>query len=175
MKRLFIKICGITSPEDAALAVEAGADAIGFVFWRRSPRNLTPERAAAIAREIPDAILRVGVFVDASAPEIKAAAEAVGLDLLQLHGEEPPAALAGLSRPVLKAVRVGRGFSHDEALLYVATAAGILAPDHYLRFGLEPLSRIVGTMRKSPSARPTKGFVPSLMLWDPGAAPLDHS
>ncbi len=124
--RLLVKICGITSPEDAVLAVDAGADAIGFVFWPRSPRTLTPEQAAAIAREVPDAVLRVGVFVDASAGEMTAVADAVGLDLLQLHGKEPPSALAGLPRPVLKAVRVGRGFSHDDALRYVATAAGVL-------------------------------------------------
>jgi phosphoribosylanthranilate isomerase len=124
--RLLVKICGITSPEDAALAVDAGADAIGFVFWPRSLRAMAPEHAAAIARGIPDAVLRVGVFVDASAEDMTAAADAAGLDLLQLHGEEPPSALAGLPRPVLKAVRVGRGFSHDDALRYVATAAGIL-------------------------------------------------
>ncbi len=137
--RLLVKICGITSPEDAALAVDAGADAIGFVFWPRSPRTVTPEQAAAIARGVPDAVLRVGVFVDASAREMTAAADAAGLDLLQLHGEETPSALAGLPRPVLKAVRVGRGFSHDEALRYVATAAGILVdtrlPGETLRGG----------------------------------------
>ncbi len=124
--RLLVKICGITSPEDAALAVDAGADAIGFVFWARSPRKVSPGRAAAIAREVPDAVLRVGVFVDASADEMKHVAEGVGLDILQLHGEEPPEALVRLPRPVLKAVRVGRAFSADEALRYVATAAGIL-------------------------------------------------
>ncbi len=124
--RLLVKICGITSEGDAALAVDAGADAIGFVFWPRSARKVSPERAAAIARELPDAVLRVGVFVDAPAEEMTRVADAVGLDLLQLHGEEPPAALAGLPRPVLKAIRVGPGFSRDEALRYVANAAGIL-------------------------------------------------
>jgi len=124
--RLLVKVCGITSSGDAALAVDAGADAIGFVFWPRSPRAVSPERAAAIARELPDAVLRVGVFVDASAEEMTGVADAVGLDLLQLHGEEPPSALVGLPRPVLKTVRVGHGFSQEEALRYVATAAGIL-------------------------------------------------
>jgi phosphoribosylanthranilate isomerase len=124
--RLLVKICGITSAGDAALAVEAGADAIGFVFWPRSPRHVSEEHAAAIAREIPEAVLRVGVFVDASAEEMTRLTEAVGLDVLQLHGEEPPSAIAALPRPALKAVRVGDGFSRDEALRYAASAAGIL-------------------------------------------------
>jgi phosphoribosylanthranilate isomerase len=124
--RLLVKICGITSAGDAALAVDAGADAIGFVFSPRSPRNVSPGHAAAIAREVPGAVLRVGVFVDASADEMKHVAESVGLDVLQLQGEEPPEALVRLPRPVLKAVRVGPAFSPDEALRYVATAAGIL-------------------------------------------------
>ena len=123
---LLVKVCGITSPTDAMLAVDAGADAIGFVFWPASPRKVTPEHAAGIARELPDAVLRVGVFVDASREEMSRVADAVGLDLLQLHGEEPPSALAGLPRPALKAVRVGRGFSQEEALRYAANAAGIL-------------------------------------------------
>ena len=125
-KQLLVKVCGITSSDDAAVAVDAGADAIGLVFWPRSPRAVSPERAATIARELPEVVLRVGVFVDASADEMRRVAESVGLDVLQLHGEEPPEALARLPRPVLKAVRVGRGFSPDEAMRYVGTAAGIL-------------------------------------------------
>ncbi len=124
--RLLVKICGITSAADAALAVDAGADAIGLVFWPRSPRNVSPEHAAAIAGDVPDAVLRVGVFVDASAEQMTRVADTVGLHLLQLHGEEPPSALAGLPRPVLKAVRVGPGFSQDDALRYAPAAAGIL-------------------------------------------------
>jgi phosphoribosylanthranilate isomerase len=84
------------------------------------------EHAAAIARDLPDSVLRVGVFVDASRDEIAGVADIVGLDLLQLHGDEPPSALAGLPRPALKAVRVGEGFSQEEALRYAADAAGIL-------------------------------------------------
>jgi phosphoribosylanthranilate isomerase len=124
--RLLVKVCGITSPEDAALVVDAGAHAIGLVFWPRSPRSVSPERAAAIVRELPDTVLRVGVFVDAPAEEMASVADVVGLDVLQLHGEEPPSALAGLPRPVLKAIRVGKGFSQDEALRYAGGAAGIL-------------------------------------------------
>jgi len=124
--RLLVKICGITSPADAALAVAAGADALGFVFWFMSPRKVDPARAVEIARDLPASVLRVGVFVDRPREEMDGIAEAVGLDLLQLHGDEPPEALAGLSRPVLKAVRVGKGFDAEEALRYSRCAAGLV-------------------------------------------------
>jgi phosphoribosylanthranilate isomerase len=124
--RLVVKVCGITSPADARLAAEAGADALGFVFWPGSPRRVTAVRAAEIVRELPETVLRVGVFVDAPREETARVADSVGLDLLQLHGDEPPEALRGLSRPALKAVRVGGGFAQDDALRYVPGAAGIL-------------------------------------------------
>jgi phosphoribosylanthranilate isomerase len=121
-----VKICGITSPADARVAVDAGADALGFVFWYMSPRRVAEERAAEIARDLPASILRVGVFVDAPREEMEKLADAVGLDVLQLHGDEPPEALAGLPRPVLKAVRVGRGFAEEEASRYAERAAGLV-------------------------------------------------
>ncbi len=125
-KRVLIKICGITSPEDGLLAAEAGADAVGFVFWAMSPRRVDVERAAAISRLLPPFVLRVGVFVDASPGEMARAADTVGLDLLQLHGDEPPEVFAALPRRALKAVRVGRGFKANEALRYARQAAGLL-------------------------------------------------
>ena len=76
-KRVLIKICGITSPEDGLLAAEAGADAVGFVFWAMSPRRVDVERAAAISRLLPPFVLRVGVFVDASRDEMARAADTV--------------------------------------------------------------------------------------------------
>ena len=126
MSRLFVKICGITTPEDARLAVEAGADALGFVFWPMSPRRVDPAAAAAIARELPPFVLRVGVFVNTPRQEMARIAEAVGLDILQLHGDEPPEALIGLPRRAIKAVRVGRGFVADDASRYVSVTAGLL-------------------------------------------------
>lgn len=126
MKRLFVKICGITSVEDARLAVDAGADALGFVFWPMSPRRTDPQRAAAIARELPPFVLRVGVFVDMARDEMARIADEVGLDLLQLHGDEPPEALGGLPRRALKAVRVGKGFTSEEARRYAGVASGLL-------------------------------------------------
>jgi len=124
--RLLVKICGIRSLEDARFAAESGADAVGFVFWYMSPRRVDPEQAAAITAELPESVLRVGVFVDAPRDEIERVSQQVGLDLLQLHGEEPPEALEGLSRPALKAVRVGPRFTAEEALRYSKTAQGIV-------------------------------------------------
>jgi phosphoribosylanthranilate isomerase len=126
MSRLFVKICGITTAADAECAIDAGADALGFVFWPMSPRRTTVEKAAEIARALPTTVRRVGVFVNETREEMARAADAVGLDLLQLHGDEPVDAIAGLPRPALKAVRVGKGFAQDEALRYAAVAAGIL-------------------------------------------------
>jgi phosphoribosylanthranilate isomerase len=125
MSRVFVKVCGITRAEDGLLAAEAGADAVGFVFYPMSPRRIEPERAAAIAREIPPLVARVGVFVDATREEMAQTAEVVGLDLLQLHGDEPPEALEDLPRRALKAVRVGKGFTPEDALRY-RTAAGVV-------------------------------------------------
>ena len=124
--RLLVKICGIRSLEDARFAAASGADAVGFVFWYMSPRRVDPEQAAAITAELPESVLRVGVFVDAPRDEIERVSQQVGLDLLQLHGEEPPEALEGLSRPALKAVRVGPRFTTGEALRYLKTAHGIV-------------------------------------------------
>jgi len=124
--RVFVKVCGITSVEDGQLAADAGADAVGFVFWPMSSRRVDAEKAARIARALPPFLLRVGVFVDAPAEEMQRVADQVGLDLLQLHGDESPESLGGLARRVLKAVRVGKGFTAEEALRYDGRAAGLL-------------------------------------------------
>jgi phosphoribosylanthranilate isomerase len=126
MTRIFVKVCGITTAEDAVLAAEAGADAVGFVFYPMSPRRVDPARAAEVARELPPFVARVGVFVDAPRDEMARTADAVGLDLLQLHGDEPPEALSDLPRRALKAIRVGTGFTHDAALRYEGRAAGLV-------------------------------------------------
>jgi phosphoribosylanthranilate isomerase len=125
-KRLFVKICGITSAEDAQAAIEAGADALGFVFWPKSPRYVTPEATAAITRELPPFVVRVGVFVDAPKAELTHTAEVAGLDLLQLHGQEPPDIFATLPRRALKALRVGDGYKSEEAVAFAGKAAGLL-------------------------------------------------
>lgn len=83
---MWIKICGITELEDAQLAVEAGADAVGFVF-AESPRRMTPEKVREITEKLPATIEKIGVFVDARLEEIAAACEIAGLSGVQLHGE----------------------------------------------------------------------------------------
>lgn len=82
-----VKVCGITSVEDARAAVEAGANALGFNFYSGSPRCITPSEACAISAETPGNYLRVGVFVNASEHDLRTTAESANLDVLQLHGE----------------------------------------------------------------------------------------
>jgi indole-3-glycerol phosphate synthase / phosphoribosylanthranilate isomerase len=124
--RVAVKICGITSVEDGLVAAQAGADAVGFVFWSGSPRRVDVAAARRIARALPPFVLRVGVFVDAPRAEMARAVEEVGLDLLQLHGREPPESLADLPRRAIKAVGVGEDFAPEDALRYEGRAAGIL-------------------------------------------------
>jgi phosphoribosylanthranilate isomerase len=124
--RLFIKICGITSLEDGLAAAEAGADAVGFVFWPGSPRRIDARRARAIGAKLPPSIVRVGVFVDAGHERLARTADEAGLDLLQLHGSEGPEAFATLPRRAWKALRIGDDFAPETALRYEGRAAGLL-------------------------------------------------
>lgn len=101
-----VKICGIRTASAALAAAEAGADAVGFVFYPPSPRFVPPARAAELARRLPPFVLRVGVFVNAPVQVVEEVAEQVGLDVVQLHGDEPPEVCARLRRRVIKAVRV---------------------------------------------------------------------
>ena len=101
-----IKFCGITRGEDAQAAVSLGADALGFVFYAPSPRYVDVARAAAIARELPPFVCKVGLFVNASAQEIDDACRRVALDVVQYHGDETPDDCARAPRPWIKAIRV---------------------------------------------------------------------
>ena len=101
-----VKICGITSLEDALTAVEAGADALGFVFYPRSPRHILPEQAADIIRKLPPFVQTVGLFVDEELSIVNENADRCGLDIIQLHGEEPPGYCSSVRRRVVKAFRV---------------------------------------------------------------------
>jgi phosphoribosylanthranilate isomerase len=100
-----VKICGITRLDDALAAAEAGADAVGFVFWEGSPRHVRPDEAARIAMRLPPFVARVGVFVDAPATRIRDIRDRVGLSAVQLHGNEPPEAAIQVPGPVVKAFR----------------------------------------------------------------------
>ena len=117
---MIVKICGITNPEDLEVAVEAGANALGFNFFPRSPRYVTPERAAALARQVPAGVLKVGVFVNEPAERIAKIAAQAALDVAQLHGE--CGAPAGLR--IWRAVAVGPGF--DPASLAGGDAEALL-------------------------------------------------
>ncbi len=100
-----VKICGITNLEDALAAVDYGADALGFVFYKGSPRYISPEAAKDIIRQLPPLITTVGVFVDEPVDHIEDMLKGIPLDIAQLHGHEPPEACI-LSRRVIKAIRV---------------------------------------------------------------------
>lgn len=101
-----VKICGITSREDAWAAVEAGADALGFIFVKGTPRYIEPEAAAAITAELPPFMTTVGVFVDRTPEEIEQIVGASGLSLAQLHGNESAPDCRRLRIPFVKAIRV---------------------------------------------------------------------
>ncbi|MFI5296263.1 MAG: phosphoribosylanthranilate isomerase [Thermodesulfovibrionales bacterium] len=100
-----VKICGITNLEDAMAAVDFGADALGFVFFRESPRHITPTEAAAIIRYLPPFIQSVGVFVDETAETIENTVASCSIDIIQMHGGEPPEK-CGFPRRVIKAIRI---------------------------------------------------------------------
>jgi phosphoribosylanthranilate isomerase len=125
-RRVIVKVCGITSLEDGRAAAAAGADAVGFVFWERSPRALGLVEARRIAHGLPPFVLRVGVFVDAPAAQVLRTSDEVGLDLVQLHGHESVEDCRAAPRRALKAVGVGPGFEPRTAVLFRDAAAGIL-------------------------------------------------
>lgn len=101
-----VKVCGITGAEDARVAVDAGADALGFIFVEGTPRFVTPDVVAPIVRGLPPFVTAVGVFWDHPAGHVKAVAEACGLGALQFHGDEKPEDLTGYTLPVIKTVKL---------------------------------------------------------------------
>jgi len=103
---MFVKICGITRLEDALAAADAGASAIGFVFWPNSPRFIDPYRARAIVRRLPPFVTPVGLFVDQPHEFIAGVSSLVRLGAVQLHGDETPAFASAIGLPVIKALPV---------------------------------------------------------------------
>ncbi len=103
-----VKICGITNLEDARVAADAGADALGFIFVEHTPRFVTPEQVAPIVRALPPFVTPVGIFWDQPAGHVKAVAEACRLRALQFHGDEKPEDLTGYALPVIKTLKVPR-------------------------------------------------------------------
>lgn len=129
-----VKICGITRVEDALEAARAGADAIGLVFFAGSPRCVMPAKAGEIIRALPPAVTTVGLFVNASAEEVRATLAEAPVELLQFHGDETPEFCRQFGRPYFKAVRMGPGVNliqyardyHDaKALLLDAFVEGL--------------------------------------------------
>ncbi|MGH7331561.1 MAG: phosphoribosylanthranilate isomerase [Candidatus Rokuibacteriota bacterium] len=114
MKTTRVKICGITNLEDAMTCVEAGADALGFIFVEKTPRFVTPEVVEPIIRALPPFVTPVGVFWNHPGGHVKAVAEACGLRALQFHGDEPPEDLTGYTIPVIKTIKLS-GTADDEA------------------------------------------------------------
>lgn len=131
--RTRIKICGLTREADVDAAVAAGADALGFVLYARSPRALTPARAGELARRLPPFVQPVLLFVNADGAQIAAGLDAVPGAVLQFHGDETPQACAAAARPYLRALRMAPGvdlldfarrFSDASALLLDAAVDG---------------------------------------------------
>jgi len=131
--RTRIKICGLTREADVAATVEAGADAVGFVLYAKSPRHVTLERAATLARGLPPFVTPVLLFVNAAPTEVTAAAAAIPQALLQFHGDETAADCDAAARPYLRAVRMAPGvdllncancFPNAHALLLDAAVEG---------------------------------------------------
>jgi phosphoribosylanthranilate isomerase len=120
-----VKICGITNLEDALVAVDAGADALGFIFYESSPRKLSAEAAGIIIRDLPPFVAKVGVFVNADEKTMLITAAKIGLDTLQLHGDEPPAPWLNCSLKTIKAFRM-RNADSLRALSTYDTSAWLL-------------------------------------------------
>lgn len=120
-----VKICGVTSAEDARAAVAAGADMIGLNFYPRSRRFIALERAREIVTALPSGVWKVGVFVNASRDEIERVQKALPLDAIQLHGDEPPEMTQGFAVPVIRTLKLcaagdaGRALAHVRAEYYL--------------------------------------------------------
>jgi phosphoribosylanthranilate isomerase len=128
MPKVKVKICGITNWVDAQRAVAEGADLLGFNFYAGSPRYIVPAKAKRIVSRLPKRISVVGVFVNESEQTVLEIAREVGLDMLQLHGDETPATIARLKRsfPVIKAIRVKQSLAVGQLQTYRAATALLL-------------------------------------------------
>lgn len=106
MKSIWIKICGITNIEDALKAVELGVDALGFVFYEKSPRKITKEKAKEIIGSLPKEVVKVGLFVDELEEKVNEIASYCNFDILQFHGDETPDYCKKFPQKIIKAFRI---------------------------------------------------------------------
>lgn len=127
---LSVKICGLSTGETIEAAIGAGASLVGFVFYPPSPRAVTPEQAARLVRPVPPTVTKVGLFVDPDDALLDRTLTLAGLDMIQLHGLEPPERVAQIRerfrRPVMKAIRVGTAADVDAAQRYFGAADRLL-------------------------------------------------
>lgn len=163
-----IKLCGITNLDDALLAVEAGADYLGFIFYARSPRYVGPQEAGAIVAALRREEITtpaVGVFVDAPLAEIAEAMRVARIDLAQLHGAEPPSLLAALGGRAFKALRPR---TLDEALADAARYLDVASTDE---IGAREAAEGEGLPLSSTHSVPPETLVPQLLVdaYHPGA------
>lgn len=124
--RIRTKICGITRVEDALSAAQAGVDAIGLVFYEKSPRAVSIAQAQEIIAALPPFVTSVGLFVNAAAGEVNAVLDALPLDILQFHGDESPADCESYARPYFRALRMQPGVDIAQLAAQYTKAAGIL-------------------------------------------------
>ncbi len=123
-----VKICGLTNTEDAQLAVRLGAAAVGMIFFEASPRCVAPAQARAITAGLDSAVTKVGIFVNEPPEQVNAVVSAVGLDLVQLSGDESPEDCTRITVPVIKTLHVGQDF--DAALASGYDVRALLLDTH---------------------------------------------
>jgi phosphoribosylanthranilate isomerase len=134
-QRTRIKICGLSREADVEAAVNAGADAVGFVMYEKSSRYVSIERAAELAKRLPPFVTPVVLFVNASDAEVRAVVEAIPQVVLQFHGDETPEDCARAARPFLRAARMAEGFDLLEFASVFAHAQAILLDAHVDGYG----------------------------------------
>jgi len=171
-----VKICGITNVEDALLACELGADAIGLNFYSKSPRCISPYTASKIIRKLPPFVATVGVFVNWQAAPITALAKALGLAAAQLHGDERPQLTAEIAKKVsvIKALHVGEGSALPAFAKYRGAAAFLLDAPHSGQYGgtghttdwsLASTAAKAGERAKPPSTMRSPGASRRRSMW----------
>jgi len=135
MSRTRIKICGLTREADVDEAVDAGADALGFVLYPKSPRHVSAARAAALVARLPPFVTPVLLFVNASPAEVRLATETLPQALLQFHGDETAAMCEAAGRPYIRAARMGSDFDLLDFAAQFASAQALLLDAHVESYG----------------------------------------